>query len=629
MQERNRRLMKKKDKDTLTQSPTKILLRIAVYVKPFALVFLLSLVLNTIFSALTTASVSIIKPVFQILFKQDVASAIPTATGGGLFDGLKAYYDSFIASIVATGGDLYSTLINLGFMIICLFVLKNFFKYLAYVVGVKLNEGIIKSIRDSLFAKITSLSIDFFVKKKEGELISVLTNDVNVMSLSTFMSLTTIIREGIQIILFLLLLLSVSIKLTLIAFSTSIVSLLIISFFMKYLRRYASRMQAAMADYTAVLQETVSGIRVVKAYGAEESVLKRFKNQTAYFVRSCIKHERITTIIPSFNEVLAIFALCVVLLVGGMMTISGEMGPDDLMLFLFSLFSIMSPVSTLVGQVSQFQRGIVAASRVFGIIDTVPNVQSGTEKIKGFEEKIKVDNVTFAYAGSAEVIREQTLEIPKGAKVAFVGASGSGKSTMLDLITRFYDPTSGTISIDGRDIRSLSHDDYLRLFGIVAQETILFNDTIANNIRFGFDSATDEEVQHAARISNAYGFIMNMPEGFNTIVGDRGVMLSGGERQRVSIARALLRNPEILVFDEATSALDSESEKVVQQAIDSSMEKRTAIMVAHRLATVINCDKIFVFDRGQVVESGSHAELYAIGGVYRKLYDIQFASRGE
>lgn len=621
--------MKKKDKDTLTQSPTKILLRIAVYVKPFALVFLLSLVLNTIFSALTTASVSIIKPVFQILFKQDVASAIPTATGGGLFDGLKAYYDSFIASIVATGGDLYSTLINLGFMIICLFVLKNFFKYLAYVVGVKLNEGIIKSIRDSLFAKITSLSIDFFVKKKEGELISVLTNDVNVMSLSTFMSLTTIIREGIQIILFLLLLLSVSIKLTLIAFSTSIVSLLIISFFMKYLRRYASRMQAAMADYTAVLQETVSGIRVVKAYGAEESVLKRFKNQTAYFVRSCIKHERITTIIPSFNEVLAIFALCVVLLVGGMMTISGEMGPDDLMLFLFSLFSIMSPVSTLVGQVSQFQRGIVAASRVFGIIDTVPNVQSGTEKIKGFEEKIKVDNVTFAYAGSAEVIREQTLEIPKGAKVAFVGASGSGKSTMLDLITRFYDPTSGTISIDGRDIRSLSHDDYLRLFGIVAQETILFNDTIANNIRFGFDSATDEEVQHAARISNAYGFIMNMPEGFNTIVGDRGVMLSGGERQRVSIARALLRNPEILVFDEATSALDSESEKVVQQAIDSSMEKRTAIMVAHRLATVINCDKIFVFDRGQVVESGSHAELYAIGGVYRKLYDIQFASRGE
>lgn len=629
MQERNRRLMKKKDKETLTQSPTKTLLRIAVYLKPFAMVFVSLLFLNTMFSALTTASVSIIKPIFQILFKQDVASAVPTATGGGMFDGLKAYYDSFIASIVSTSGDLQSTLINLGIMIICLFVLKNIFKYMAFVVGVKLNEGIIKSIRDSLFAKITSLSIDFFVKKKEGELISVLTNDVNIMSLSTYMSITTIIREGIQIVLFLLLLLSVSVKLTLIAFSTSIISLLIISFFMKYLRRYASRMQTAMADYTAVLQETVSGIRVVKAYGAEESVLKRFMNQTAYYVRSCVKHERITTIIPSFNEVFAIFALCVVLLVGGMMTISGEMGPDDLMLFLFSLFSIMSPVSTLVGQVSQFQRGIVAASRVFNIVDAVPNVQSGTEKIAGFADRIKVDNVSFAYSGSAEVIREQTLEIPKGAKVAFVGASGSGKSTMLDLITRFYDPTSGTISIDGRDIRSLLHEDYLRLFGIVAQETILFNDTIANNIRFGFDTATDEEVQHAARISNAYGFIMNMPEGFNTIVGDRGVMLSGGERQRVSIARALLRNPEILVFDEATSALDSESEKVVQQAIDSSMEKRTAIMVAHRLATVINCDKIFVFDRGRVVESGSHAELYAMGGVYRKLYDIQFASRGE
>lgn len=621
--------MKNKDKDILIQSPTKILLRIAGYVKPFILLFVTSLVLNTIFSALTTASVSIIKPIFQILFKQDVAQAIPSSSTGGIFDGIKAYYDSFLASIVSTGADLESTLINLGFLIIFLFILKNIFKYMAYVVGVKLNEGIIKSIRDSLFAKITSLSIDFFVKKKEGELISVLTNDVNVMSLSTIISLTTIIREGIQIVLFLLLLLSVSAKLTLIAFSTSICSLLIISFFMKYLRRYASRMQTAMADYTAALQETVSGIRVVKAYGAEESVLQRFMKQTAYYVRSCIKHERITTIIPSFNEILAVFALCVVLLVGGMMTISGELGPDDLMLFLFSLFSIMSPVSTLVGQISQFQRGIVAASRVFEIVDTKPNVQSGSEKISNFSGRISVRDVSFAYDGGTEVIRDQSLEIPKGAKVAFVGASGSGKSTMLDLITRFYDPSSGSITIDGKDIRSLSLEDLRRLFGIVAQETILFNDTIANNIRFGFDSATDEEVEHAARISNAYGFIMNMPQGFNTIVGDRGVMLSGGERQRISIARALLRNPEILVFDEATSALDSESEKVVQQAIDSSMEKRTAIMVAHRLATVINCDTIFVFDHGRIVESGSHAELYGKGGVYRKLYDIQFASREE
>jgi subfamily B ATP-binding cassette protein MsbA len=306
--------------------------------------------------------------------------------------------------------------------------------------------------------------------------------------------------------------------------------------------------------------------------------------------------------------------------------IQGKMSGDDLFTFLFILFSIMSPITLLIHSVALYQRGYVASERVFKIIDQKPTIQSGKNTISKFNDSIKINNVSFGYLNEP-VISNADFVIKKGKKIAFVGASGSGKSTMLDLIIRFYDPIEGEILLDNINIKDFTIESYRSMFGIVAQESMLFNDTVANNIKFGYPEATMDEIIEAAKLANAYNFIMKMPKGFDSKLGDRGILLSGGERQRISIARALVRNPQILVFDEATSSLDAESEKIVQDAINVSLKGRTAIIVAHRLSTIINCDEIFIFDNGRIVERGIHTELIKLKGIYKKLYDLQFAQK--
>jgi subfamily B ATP-binding cassette protein MsbA len=609
------------EQDKIPKKKPRIILRIAGFVKPFVGLLLGSILLNTIFSALSTITISLIKPIFQILFGVEESAAEVPAT---FLASLKNQFYDFIYSMVRVEGDRIGTLVSFGILIIVVIVLKNTFKYWGSVVSVKLEEGIIKSIRDKIFDKLTSLSVDFFSKSREGTLISIVTNDVHVLNGTTISAFTIVLREFIQIVLYLFLLISISGRLTLIAFSTSIISLFLMRLAMRYLRRYASRMQSAMADYTTTLQETIAGIRVVKAYSAENDANNRFYNDSGKYVKSAVKHKKIITLVPAINEVFAIVALSVVLLVGGIEVFQGEMLPDDLMLFLFALFAIMSPVTTMVNNISQFQRGIVSAERIFKILDREPSVESGSVPVERFKEKLEVKDVNFAYE-KENVLKDINICVEKGKKIAFVGPSGSGKSTALDLLIRFYDPKTGRIEMNGTDIRNFRLEQYRSLFGIVAQETMLFNDTVANNIRYGCKNVSREEIEEAAKIANAHNFINKLPDGFDTFIGDRGIILSGGERQRIAIARALIRNPEILVFDEATSALDAESEKVVQKAINDSLENRTAIIVAHRLATIIDCHEIIVFDHGRIVERGTHSELVANNGVYKMLYDIQFA----
>lgn len=605
----------------------KLIKRILGFARPFAKLLTLSIFLNVLYSIFTALTLSTIKPLLEVLFKTSENSAvskeIPT-----FFETLKDDFYRFIENLIVNPLDNDSTLWNLAALIIILFFFKNIFKYSGTIVNTKLVEGLIKHIRDLVFKKLTSLSVDFFSKSKAGNIISIITNDIAVVNRTAIMPITDILREMTQIIIFLTLLLTISSYLTLIAFSTSVISLLILQLAMKYLKRYATRMQNAMADYTSSLQETLSGIRVVKAYNAEETANKSFMKQTLRYVQSAVKHRKVIQIIPSVNEIFAILALSVVLFVGGTQVFEGSMKSDDLFLFIVILFSILSPISIVVNNISQFQHGLVAAERVFGILDQKTTVQSGTEEVTSFEEKLELKNVSFAY-NLEPVIKGASVELAKNKKIALVGSSGCGKSTMLDLLIRFYDPNEGEILLDGRNIKDFTLESYRSLFGIVAQETMLFNDTVANNIRFGMESAGIEEVMEAAKLSNAYNFIMNMENGFDTYVGDRGVLLSGGERQRIAIARALLANPRILIFDEATSALDAESEKIVQEAIDVSLKDRTAVIVAHRLATIINCDEILVFDQGEITERGTHSELLEKNGVYRKLYDIQFAQNGE
>lgn len=597
--------------------------RVIALAKPYLGLLGLVMLLNLVYSTLTALSILLVKPIFQILFGVE-AQGIEQAAS--FLEGVKIKFYAAISSFISGGSnDMKTALLRFSLLLIIIFILKNIFKYLSSIVGVKFEEGLIKSIRDKVFTRLTALSVDFFDKSKQGTLISIITNDVQTLNQTTLVNFSKIIRESLQVALFILALLSISANLTLIAFSTSILSLFIIRMSIKYLRRYASRMQNAMADYTNTLSEIIAGIRVVKAYNAEEAANTRFTDDSSNYVKYAIKHKKVISLIPSINEVFAIVALCVVLYVGGMQTLDGSMTPDDLMQFLFTLFAIMSPINSVTNSFSLFQRGFVSIERVFKIIDEEPTVKSGKEEISKMNNKISVENITFAY-DKENVIQDVSFDINKTRKIAFVGPSGSGKSTMLDLIIRFYDPRSGRITIDGTDIKNYDLVAYRELFGFVSQDTMLFNDTVENNIKYGYPNATLEEIKQAAKISNAYDFIMELPKGFQTQIGDRGINLSGGQRQRLAIARALVRNPQILVFDEATSSLDSESEKIVQSAINNSLSGRTAIIVAHRLATIIDCDDILVFESGKIIERGNHKELLELGGLYKNLYDIQFDS---
>jgi subfamily B ATP-binding cassette protein MsbA len=378
-----------------------------------------------------------------------------------------------------------------------------------------------------------------------------------------------------------------------------------------------------MSNFTSTLTEIILGMRIVKAFNGEEDANNRFKNDTKYFVKSFIKHQKISTIVPILSELAAIGALCIVLLQGGNLILDNALTPSDLMLFLFAIFSIMSPIIATINCITNFQRGFIAANRVFTVLAEKPTVVDGTVDSISFNHSIELRNVSFKYVDNF-VLKNINLKIERGKQVAFVGGSGSGKSTLLDLLIRFYDPTAGEILIDGKNLKDYQTKTYRSLFGIVSQENILFNDTVKNNIAFGYKNFSEDDLINATKTSNSFNFISKMSQKFETFLGDRGVNISGGERQRVAIARALLRKPQILIFDEATSALDAESEKLVQGAINNSLENKTAIIVAHRLSTIINCDLIVVFDGGEIIEQGTHSELMAMGGHYSHLYNLQY-----
>ncbi|MEN6511514.1 MAG: ABC transporter ATP-binding protein [Chloroherpetonaceae bacterium] len=595
------------------------------FVKPFMGLIALALTMNIIFSLLNTFTITLIKPVFQIIFGGSNVATTATNALTSPLDNFKNGFFNFITNLVISQGDAMQSLVKLSIVIIISFILKNFFKYIGSITTVKYEEGIIKLIRDAVFEKLTTFSLGYYSQKRQGNFISIITNETTALSNATISAFSTIIREGIQILLVAVLLLSISWDLTLITSATAIVAVIILRVTRKFLNRYAGRMQSAMADYTSTMQETFYGIKIIKAYNAENNSTSKFFKDTLNYVKAAIKHKRIITLIPAFNEIFAVFALCIVLFYGGSKVLNNQLTADDLMLFLFSLFSIMSPLTTVLSNIAQIPRGYVAAERIFEILNEEEKIKSGNKRNPIFNHSINFNDVSFAYDKEL-VLKNINLEIQKGRKIALVGGSGSGKSTILDLLIRFYDPQKGNITIDNTDIREFNLQDYRSLFGIVSQETMLFNDTIENNIRIGRNDISFESVVEVSKLANAYDFIMQMENGFHTHIGDRGMTLSGGERQRIAIARALLGNPEILIFDEATSALDSESEKIVQNAINRVLKDKTAVLVAHRLSTITDADEIFVIKDGTIIEHGSHRQLIASKGAYNYLYELQFES---
>ena len=593
------------------------------FVRPAWKLVVLSTIANLLFSVSNALILAVVEPIFRTLFggAPPAAAAKPLPAVGGL----KAAFENLMTSLIQ-GADQSSALRNISFVLLLLFVVRGITKYVGSVLTTRLEEGIMKRIRDTLFHHLTTQSLDFFGKRKAGEIISLLTNDIGILNHATINSITTLWREASTVVIYVGLLFVISAKLTVISVVVAGLGLFLMRTVTRLLRSYGSRLQAAQADYTSTLQETVLGIRVVKAMNIESFIVRRFIDQTASYLQRAIRNTRVMGLIPVVNDTFGILALVTVFYIGSQDSAAGVITASNLMTFLFLLFGLMQPISVIANTIAGMQRGIAAGANVAQALDTMPTIQSGNSDLTSGESVLSVSNVNFAYADNV-VLKDVSFTVNTGEKIAFVGASGSGKSTMLDLLLRFYDPQSGAIKIYEQDVRSVDLDKYRRLFGVVSQEALLFHDTVANNISLGEDAADRDQIINVCRIAHADGFIQQLPDGYDTVIGDRGMRISGGQRQRLAIARALFREPQILLFDEATSALDTESERQVQTAIDRALEGRTAIIVAHRLSTIINADRILVFDQGRIVEQGTHAELLARSGVYARLYEIQYAGK--
>jgi subfamily B ATP-binding cassette protein MsbA len=522
----------------------------------------------------------------------------------------------------------HETLKVLCLTILIIYCLKNIFLYLKKVLMAQVQFRIVTDIRTDLYRHFHSLSLSFFDERQSGELTAILVSDVTNMKSAMSTAFQKLFEAPINTISMLALMFIISWKLTLVALVVVPLSGLAIITVGKSIRRKSRRTAAQLAGITAIVAETMLSVRVVKAFAMETYETSRFKAEAEKYFRLMMLRARLNFLSSPITETLGVFIGAVLLWFGGQQVLMGQgLSSDDFIRFILIMFAALQPIRNLSDVNMQLQAGIASAERVFRIMDTPPAIQDAPlaiEKI-AFDHAITFESVCFHYDDPRKpVLRDISFQIRKGQVIALVGHSGAGKSTIADLIPRFYDVASGSITIDGIDIRQVSVKSLRRLMGIVTQETILFNDTVRANIAYGDTDVSMEDIRKAASAANALDFVEEMSDGFESIVGEKGVRLSGGQRQRLAIARALLKNPPILILDEATSSLDTESEKLVQAAIEELMKDRTVLVIAHRLSTIVNADEIIVLDRGRIVETGTHRELLAAGRQYKELYDNQF-----
>lgn len=618
-----------------------LFLRLIAYVKPYWRRLLAALVCMALFAILSTVSLGMILPFMNVLFSEQalVAEGTPeSATGGGDLlqsvtgdlpsaGGIKEELKARVLELFASGTASEALgKICVGFLV--LFFVKSLFGYLQTFLMVTVEQRVIRDIRNALFSHLNELSLSFFHGQRTGQLISRITNDVTLVKKALVATFANLFREVLLSALYLGLAVWISWRLALITLVVLPAIVLLMARIGRRLRKRSARLQEKMADITSTLEESIAGVRVVKAFGMEDYEKQRFFGHTWSYFRTSIRLEVLSAMAGPLVEYLGVIGVVIILWYGGQQVVhGGEVTPDWFLVFLGAVLSAMQPLRKVSRANNDLQIGLAAGGRIFDILDTEPSVVGPVDgrALDGLNDEIAFEGVCFSYSTGDEVLSDINLTVSRGEVVAIVGPSGAGKSTLLDLLARFYDPTGGRVTIDGTDLRDVDLPSLRRLLGIVTQETILFNDTVRNNIAYGLTGADVDEVTAAAEAANAHGFISAMPEGYDTEIGERGVMLSGGERQRIAIARAILKNPPILILDEATSSLDTESERLVQEAIERLLKGRTVLVIAHRLSTVRNADRIVVLDKGAIEETGTHQDLMSLGGLYRYLYDMQFA----
>ncbi|MCB9037064.1 MAG: ABC transporter ATP-binding protein [Lewinellaceae bacterium] len=598
--------------------------RLLGYLRNYKANVSLNVLSNILTAVFTAASIPLLVPFLEILFdRREPVMQKPAAITD--INSLTTSFNYYLSQLVVEQGK-ETALAFVCIIILSAFFLKNLFRYLSLFFMAPVRNGIIRDIRGQLFDKVLILPLSYFSEERKGDLMSRITADVQEVEWSILNVLEAVFREPLIIVGALAFMVYVSPSLTVFVFVLMIFTAVVIGGIGRSLKRSSAAVQEKLGLLVSIIEEALGGLRIIKGFNAERYQREKFSKENNAYRRTLTRLLWRRDLSSPLSEFLGIATVAVLLWYGSRQVFDGQLAAETFLTFIFAFYNVIDPAKSLTKAIYNIQKGVAAMERVERVLDAEVSIKEKPDAlpISSFQEKIEYRNVSFTYRPEeGPVLQNINLEIPRGQVVALVGASGAGKSTLVDLLPRFYDATQGGIFLDGHDIRDYQIHALRHLMGIVSQEAILFNDTIYNNIVFGMEGVGEEEVHRAARVANAHDFIMATEQGYQTNIGDRGGKLSGGQRQRLTIARAILKNPPILILDEATSALDSESEKLVQQALLELMKNRTSIVIAHRLSTIQHADEIVVMRDGQIIERGGHEALLRQGGEYRKLVEMQ------
>lgn len=604
-------------------------LRILSYARPYRRYFPIYVLYTLLAIIFGLMNFTLLKPLFDVIFEQapkaDMSKYLSKPDFTFTIDYFLTLFNYYFHQISETYGK-FGTLVYVCIIIVISVFLANLFTYLSGVVLAKVRAEVIKKMRMAIFEQVSRMHIGYFSNERKGDLMSKMTNDIQEVENSIVQSLRVVFKEPVTIILYFAVLFFMSVKLTLFTILVIPISGAIIGGITRRLKKKAIESQESLGRIVNILDETIGGMRVIKAFGAQKYIRSKFDGETDYYSDVNISMAKKNELASPISQFMGVSVVAGILVYGGSLVLnnSSDLSASDFITYIIIFTQVLNPAKEISRAASSIQRGLASADRIFKVVDTPSEIKNSENPntVEIFTDAVQFHHVSFSYE-KEKVLDNISFTLQKGKTIALVGPSGGGKSTIADLVPRFYDPTEGKVTLDGVDLKAIEINSLIKQMGIVTQESILFNDSVFNNIAFGLEGISEEKVIEAAKIANAHEFIIELEKGYQTSIGERGSKLSGGQRQRLSIARAVLKNPPILILDEATSALDSQSEKLVQEALTNLMANRTTLVIAHRLSTIQHADEILVIKKGQIVQRGTHQELILEEGLYKKLSTMQ------